>query len=621
MATISEAYQMALRLHREGKPEVAEQIYRNILAVEPGHAQSWHLLGVAAVQRSEYQRAAEYIERAIALDASRAAFFANLGIAYRQLGRLAEAETALRRALTMEPQFANAHCTLGLVLCDMDRANEGIPHLQRAIELKPNDSLAAVGLAFALNEVGCVDEAMVAYRYAYDVSPSPKLRLAQATLLPLVYRSADDLRAWRRRFEQQVSALADEGLRIDLATEPSASVFNLAYQAFNDRLLQQKLAGLHRAPADAPLERNRPGRADGRIHVAFISSHFNRHTIGKLQRGMIAQLSRNDFFVSVLSAGRHQDQDDVAEFIRSHADQYVELPGALPEARRAIGDLRPDVLYYCDIGMDSLTYSLAFSRLAPVQCVTWGHPLTTGIPTMDYFISSRLMEPPDGAEHYTEKLVPLDSLSIYYYRPPEPPPARREDFGLHPDAHLYVCPQSIYKFHPEYDRLLGEILRRDPLGRLVLIRWAYPHSDDLLRERFATVMPDVLDRIDFIPRLQQSQFVSLLGLSDVLLDPIHFGGGHTSLDALALGTPVVTLPGQFLRGRITMGLYRKMGLMECVASEPDHYVAIAVHLGTDPDYRRRLSERIREANAALFEDRDSVVQLEAFFRQAVANRP
>jgi protein O-GlcNAc transferase len=321
----------------------------------------------------------------------------------------------------------------------------------------------------------------------------------------------------------------------------------------------------------------------------------------------------------VLSLGHYQD--DVAEFIRSHADQYLELPGTLPEARRAIGDLRPDILYYCDIGMDALSYSLAFSRLAPVQCVTWGHPLTTGIPTMDYFISSRLMEPPDAEDHYTEKLVPLDSLSIYYHRPPAPAPASRPDFGLHPDAHLYVCPQSIYKFHPEFDRLLGEILRRDPQGRVVLIRWAYQHSDDLLRQRFATVMPDVLDRVDFIPRLQQSQFVSLLGLADVLLDPIHFGGGHTSLDALAQGTPVVTLPGRFLRGRITLGLYRKMGFMECVADDPEQYVAIAVRLGTDPDYRRQVHERIREANAALFEDRDSVVQLEAFFRQAVATRP
>lgn len=614
MPTISEAYKIALRLHQEGKPEVAEQIYRNILAAEPGHAQSWHLLGVAALQRGEHQPAIEYIERAIALDASRAAFFANLGVAYRQAGRLADAERVLRRALEMNPRFANACCTLGLTLCDLDRADLAIGYLQRAVEIKPSDSLAAVGLAFALSEVGYVEEALNAYHYAYDLTPAPKIQLAAATLLPLVYRSCDDLLAWRRRLEEEVGRMVDQGVRVDLSTEPGSPQFSLAYHAFNDRPLQQKIAGLYAVPPAAPLE-PRVGRADGRIHVAFLSSHFSRHTIGKLQRGMIAELSRERFFVSVLSAGHHED--DVADFIRQHADQYVELPAALPEARQTILDLRPDILYYCDIGMDSTAFSLAFSRLAPVQCVTWGHPVTTGIPTVDYFISSRLMEPADAEEHYSEKLVQLDSLSIYYYRPPAPAPAARAQFGLHGHAHLYVCPQSIYKFHPEFDALLGEILRRDPEGRLVLIRWAYKHSDDLLRERFARVMPDVLDRIDFIPRLQQPQFVSLLALCDVLLDPIHFGGGHTSLDALALGTPVVTLPGRFLRGRITFALYRKMGYTECVAETPEQYVAIAVRLGTDAEYRRQVHDRILESNAALYEDRQSVRELEDFFQQAI----
>jgi predicted O-linked N-acetylglucosamine transferase (SPINDLY family) len=614
MPTIAEAYQIALRLHRQGKTEVAEQIYRNILAAEPNHAQSWHLLGVAAIQRDEYQQAAQYIERAIGLDSSRAAFFANLGIAYRQLGRLQDSERVLRQALDKDPLFVNAYCTLGLTLCDADRCEDAIRFLQQAVQMKQEDSLAAAALGFALSETGRVDQALTAYQYAYDLTPSAKLRITLATLLPLVYGSMEDLQAWRARFQREVSRLVDEGVRSDLSTEPHTPIFNLAYQAGNDRDLQAKIARLYQVPPEKPLELRGP--LSGRIHVAFISNHFNRHTIGKLQRGMIARLSRDDFQVTVLSVGR--EQDDVAEFIRAHADQYVEVPPALPRARQLIRDLAPHVLFYTDIGMDAFTYSLAFSRLAPVQCVTWGHPLTTGMPSIDYFISSRLMEPPDAEQHYTEKLVTLDSLGIYYYRPSPPEPATRQQFGLHPDAHLYVCPQSIYKFHPEFDPLLGEILRRDPRGRVVLIRWAYKYPDDLLRARFARVMPDVADRIDFIPRLLQPEFVSLLGMSDVLLDPIHFGGGHTSLDALALGTPVVTLPGQFLRGRITQALYRKMGYMDCVADSTERYVEIAVRLGTDPGYRQQVHQQILAANSPLFEDLDSVRQLEAFFRQAVA---
>lgn len=615
MPTISEAYQIALKLHREGRTDLAEEIYRNILAVEPGHAQSWHLLGVAAIQRHEFDRAVEWIERAISLDASRSAFFGNLGVAYRDTGQAADAERVLRRALELSPDFENALCNLGLALCDQDRCDEAIDYLRRALMLKPDDTVAAVGLAYALGEVGFTDEALEALQYAGSLSSSPRLRLPEAVVLPLVYRSIDDLRAWRVRLEQKINRLIEDGTQYDLAEEAATPVFGLAYHAMNDREIQRKIASLYRAPVEGPLEPGRK-RGDGRINVGFISRHFDRHTIGKLQRGMIAELSRDEFFVTVLSIGH--GADDVADFIRSHADRYIELPRGLPQARQVIREAGLDILYYCDIGMDAMSYSLASSRLAPVQCVTWGHPVTTGIATLDYFISSRLMEPPEAEEHYTEKLVPLDSLTVFYYRPPTPEQAPREAFGLNPDAHLYICPQSIYKFHPEFDGILGEILRRDPQGRVVLLRWAYAHGDELLRERFADAMPDVADRIDFIPRLQQAEFVGLLGAADVILDPIHFGGGHTSLDALALGTPVVTLPGRFLRGRITLGLYRKMGLGDCVAEDPEQYVKIAVRLGSDPDYRRQVQARIRDANAALFEDRDSVRQLEAFFRQCVS---
>ena len=151
---------------------------------------------------------------------------------------------------------------------------------------------------------------------------------------------------------------------------------------------------------------------------------------------------------------------------------YVEVPTNLPAARQAIAGQRLDVLYYADIGMDPVTYSLAFSRLAPVQCVTWGHPVTTGLDTIDYFISMDAAEPEDAAEHYTETLVRLKALSVYYYRP-EPPASLKDRaaFGLPEECHLYSCPQTLFKLHPEFDDLLGAILRRDPQGHPRLARW------------------------------------------------------------------------------------------------------------------------------------------------------
>ncbi len=212
----------------------------------------------------------------------------------------------------------------------------------------------------------------------------------------------------------------------------------------------------------------------------------------------------------------------------------------------------------------------------------------------------------------------LQGLAVYYYRPELPRPLfkDRSYFGLSDEDHIYACPQSLFKFHPEFDEFLGEILRRDPRGQLVLIR-GRPHWYELLKQRFATTMPDVVDRIRVVPPRRREEFINLMAVADVLLDPIHFGGGNTSYEGFAVGVPIVTLPSPFLRGRITHALYQKMGLTDCVASSRQSYVDLALELGTNPSYRESMRKKILAANDALYEDPTGVRELEDFFCAAV----
>ena len=455
MATISEAYDRAVEIHRQGRLEQAAEIYRRILAVEPEHAGAWHLLGVIAQQRGDPITAIEYIRRSIRQDATRPAPYANLGAALRFAGQLPEAEEALRHALRMAPDFTQALTNLGLTLADQDRAEEALEHFHHVQRIDPRDSLLARGLAHCLAETGRVEEALAVYQRGLEIEPQPILRLLQATLLPLVYRSRDDLQHWRGRMIDAVDRLIAEGLQIDLEQEQAVPVFSLAHQGCNDRELQARLVKLYRPPPplSLPPSPRRAGR-DRRIRVGFLSSYFNTHTVGKLSRGLIADLNRDDFRVVVLSLGEHHDP--VADFIRAAADEFVLLPRQVEAMRAAVAAARLDVLIYTELGMSTAIYTLAFSRLAPVQCVTWGHPSTTGLPTMDYFLSSDAMEPPAAAEHYTERLVRLPSLTFCFHRPPAPARTRdRAGFGLDPRVHSYVCPQSIYKFHPDFDPILG----------------------------------------------------------------------------------------------------------------------------------------------------------------------
>jgi predicted O-linked N-acetylglucosamine transferase (SPINDLY family) len=265
-----------------------------------------------------------------------------------------------------------------------------------------------------------------------------------------------------------------------------------------------------------------------------------------------------------------------------------------------------------------LNYFLPFFRLAPVQCTSWGIQVTSGIPTLDYYLSSELVEPADAQDHYSETLVCGRTL-LAYQTPVAPPRAAkpREAFGFDPGRNLYLCAQHLGKFHPDFDPLLAEILRRDAAGLIVITEDRYGRGAHVLRQRFQETIPDVAGRVVFLPRQPLPDYFSLVSLADVLLDPLHFGGVNTTYDGLALDKPIVTMPSQFHRGRYTYGCYRRMELDDCVASSSEEYVRKAVALGTDADYRRFVVERIRGAKHRIFQDREAVREHERIFQTLV----
>jgi predicted O-linked N-acetylglucosamine transferase (SPINDLY family) len=301
----------------------------------------------------------------------------------------------------------------------------------------------------------------------------------------------------------------------------------------------------------------------------------------------------------------------MAEAIRNSADRYVSLPLDLDRIRHAIESAALDVVFFADIGMDPLTYFLAFWRLAPIQMVTWGHSVTSGIDTIDYYVSADAIEAVGSEKYYTEKLVRLPGYFMPRYRRPalQAPRRSREQLGLRDGRHLYFCPQNLFKLHPDFDPAIRAILERDPEAELVLLEFikAGP-AEQLLRRLDRTLGPHA-SRVRFIPRSAHRDFLQYLAAADVILDPFHFGGCNSSCDALSLAVPVVTLPGSQLPGRFTLGLYEEIELDDCVAHSPEEYVEIALKLGREPEYRRWISERISARCARLFDRPDAGLAL------------
>jgi predicted O-linked N-acetylglucosamine transferase (SPINDLY family) len=549
-----------------------------------------------------------------------------LGILARQVGALDVAIQMLAKAAALAPDAPEVRIQYAQALQDKERMEEAAEQFQAVCRLRPNDVFSWERLGIAQQALGDTTAAADSYRRAYRLEPHPGTRIKLATLISPIVSSREAMGAERKHVEAELDTLlADTALHIDDPMQAALwTNFYLAFHGENNRSLQIKYATLYRRICPSldyvSPHCGQPHRTGERIRVGLLSKFFCNHSIGRTSRGLFAGLSRDEFEVTAIFVAPVID-DDYSRFIRQHAERSIVVPQNLAEARRLIEALRLDVLFYQDIGMEPFSYFLAFSRLAPVQCLSFGHPDTTGIPALDYFVSNDLYDSPAAQEHYSEQLFLLHDLGslAYYYRPELPQPLKhRVDFGLAEEDHLYICPQNLFKFHPDMDELIAGILRQDGRSKLLLIEGRVGCWTDLMRRRWAAVIPDVLDRVVFLPRQDSPDYVNLIALADVMLDTVHFNGMNTSLEALSVGTPVVTWPGEFQRGRHTQAMYRKMGLTDCIANSAGHYVELAVRLATDSAYRNTIHQEIIRRNGVLFEDIQVVREFERFFCEAVA---
>lgn len=616
--SVAALYNLGLLCRQTHRFDQAADYFRRCLQQRPGHLEALNYLGECLLHQGAWDEAAEHFERLLAERKDVAVAWNNLGNARKHQGRSDEAERCYRSALECQPDYVEAHYNLGLLCAEKGRGEEAVTAFRAALARRPDYLPAHKNLGHALQLLGYAREAQAAYDEALRTSPSASLQFASATLLPIIYASAEEIDVWRTRFEAELQRLVDSGQRIDPLRDPIATTFFLAYQGRDDRTLHEQVQTILRTDTSAAGQSGRALLGQGKaLRVGFISKHLREHTIGRLFWRLIARLKRDDLWTTVLALDA--GEDTITCQLAATVDHYRKLPANLLAARQQILDLQLDVLFYLDLGMSPAANALALSRLAPVQCVTWGHPVTSGLDTIDYFISSTLFEPSGAQRQYTEQLVQLETINTYYQRPQLTGDRQtRARWNLPDRAHVYLCPQSLFKLHPHFDGVLARILRADSEGMVVLLDGNYPTWNTLLLERMRASMPDVVDRVRFVSRMPYESFLHLYSLADVILDPLHFGGGNTSYEALSLGVPIVTWPSDLLRGRITAGLYHKMGLGEFAAPSAEAYVQRAVEWGCDRVANARARAAIRESNHVLFDDQRAVDELERFLREAVA---
>lgn len=609
--------------HTQNRFEEALLGYREALRCQPDLPEAHNGLGQLLICQKEYAQAFSHLMRAIELRPDYFKAHCNLAEVLRFQNRPADMQTVLERATVLNPSSAEAWYNLGWSLQKQGKAAEALGAYQKAVELKPDLTLGYVSMGRIQYEQGLVDLALQNFARVQAIRPSSAMQLKMALSFPALYDSVEQIQAERERLAADIDRLLAADLQIESPyTEIGIVPFYLGYQGENEvgnlsRIGDLILKSCPKIGAVAP-HCLTPKRNPGPLKIGFISSGFTHpnHIVTRVMSGILTHWPREQFQLTVL----HQQMPSLQIVSALHdGDRLVSIPHEIDAAREKIAAEEFDILFYADLGLEPWTYFLAFSRLARIQLTCGGHPITSGVPNMDYFLSSTIDEVPHAQEHYRERLILPPHRTVWYA--PNPPPTQRRtraELGLPENKRIYLCPMTPFKFHPEMDQLIGDILRTDGEGEVAFVVNSQSELWGRLKQRMQRAMPDVADRLRFLPFFSSSDFSELLRLSDVLLDTTKFNGGTTSLEALAVGTPIVTLPGELLRQRCTYAMYNAMGWYDCVVKDKAEYVQLATEIARRPDYREHLKQEILVRNDVLYNQTNWIKPLAYFLLEAAA---
>lgn len=376
-----------------------------------------------------------------------------------------------------------------------------------------------------------------------------------------------------------------------------------------------------------------------RIRVCFISDKLMAYTsVFRDRIGVVAGLDPRYFevWVAVWSPLEKLDRSQIVQRFLDpvrKANRLIRLHRHdLQHNQREIGKHEFDMIIYPDLGMQQDVTLLAHARLAPVQATTWGHSDTSGNPSIDYYFTSRYFEQTADLaiprSNYTESPVLMQTTGTYYYSPRQIASdyfragceeffLNKQQLGFPADAIVIGCLHSFYKFNPDFEQVLGQIMKRAAKELQRPVYLALSNSISFNRAHLARLnktLGEYCDvRVKWFQNKPPHEWLNLVAICDVMLDPFPFGGCNTTLEAFDFGIPVVCWPSKrMLPGRFTHGFYQVMGLdkIGCCVESAAEYVDVTLRLLKDSAFYKFVSSKIKERRARLFEDPEVVREYE-----------
>jgi protein O-GlcNAc transferase len=616
-------------LERLFKYEEALLSYEKALLIEPINSEIHVNIGVIYSLLENNNEAKKYYKKALELNSNNALAFINIGALFQKENKLKLAVRFYKKSLELKPNNSIVNSNLASILSKLGKYEEAVAQFEYAIKLDKDNADLYSNLGVLLHQMGRQVESKANHDIALSISPESLIYLWERAMCEIAasyvkdYSSSESIINFEKRLkiiEEIVEARQEiyNSENIVGKNQP----YHIAYLNTNNVEILKKYGKLcvdimgKSAPNILNKSFIKELKKDEKIKIGIISSHIRYHSIwNAFLKGIVSQIDKKrfDLYIYYLE-GTQDDQTNIAS---ECAKKFIIGQYSLKKWADLISNDNLDIILYPEIGMNKLTTQLACLRLANMQCTSWGHPETSGLPTIDYYISAELTEKTNSQENYSEKLLKLNNLGSYF----EPPSLDLTEYdfinnGLNTESKLFLCLGYSNKYHPDNDDILISLAKRFPDYQFVFIQdvWGnYKILQNRLHEKFAVENLDNSNTLKFIPYPSREGFNTLMSNSRLLLDTVYFSHFNTSMQALGNTLPVVTIEGQFMRSRATSGMLKMIHLDELIVVDKISFINLITRLTEDNDYYEFIKEKIKGNVQLLYKDLSPIRSLENFF--------
>ena len=406
---------------------------------------------------------------------------------------------------------------------------------------------------------------------------------------PRVYNNTKNINYFRKKFENIYNYILTSLHKKKITNEDRINIINsktnflLSYQQKNDVELNKKYQNLcHKILNKTSLKTNFNVNK-----ILFISGFFRRHTVSKLFFNFIEEMSCIDNLeVHILHLS--DQEDDWTEMYKKLKINYSKSTNSR-NIYNFLSKEKFGSIFFLDHAMNNISQSIINYKLAKNYFMFWGHPVTSGSTNVDFFISSELMDF-NNENEYSEKLILLDGIGFNYKLDDK---LKKLNISKIKENSIYI-PQSLFKFLPKYDYLIGEILDQNQLSNISFIKDKDPYCTFKFINRLKKI-PNIKNnfhRIIFLDGMDQATYYQELCNQKIVIDTIGWSGGNTTMEALYLNKPVITIKGKNLRSNHTSAILEQMDLNELIANDYSEFLSLIKKINSDQNFYNFIVSKI-----------------------------